>query len=104
MPPVIDIYRRHEDLLTETSVIRLHGPDRAGIEEQTGKKWNRIVDPRDTELDALADVVKSLRKRNCNVWVFANNHFEGSAPLTIKRLSQRIHAASSVLDSLPSEG
>jgi uncharacterized protein YecE (DUF72 family) len=90
MPPVIDIFRRHEDLLTETSVIRLHGPNRAGIEEQTNKEWNRIADPRDADLDALADVVKSLKKRKRNVWVFANNHFEGSAPLTIERLRQRI--------------
>jgi uncharacterized protein YecE (DUF72 family) len=90
MPPVIDIYRRHKDLLTDTSVIRLHGPNRAGIEEQTGKEWNRIADPRDADLDALADVVKGLQNRKRNVWVFANNHFEGSAPLTVERLRQRI--------------
>lgn len=90
MPPVIDIYRRHEDLLTGTSVIRLHGPNRAGIEEQTGKQWNRIADPRDADLDALAAVIKSLKKRKSNVWVFVNNHFEGCAPLTIERLRQRI--------------
>jgi len=90
MPPVIDIYRRNEDLLTETSVIRLHGPDRAGIEERTGEEWNRIAEPRDADLDALAEVVKGLRKRKRNVWVFANNHFEGCAPLTIERLKKRL--------------
>jgi uncharacterized protein YecE (DUF72 family) len=90
MPPVIDVFNRHADLLTETSVIRLHGPNREKIEESTGKEWNRIAEPRDADLDSLADVVKGLLKRKRNVWLFANNHFEGSAPLTIERLKQRI--------------
>jgi uncharacterized protein YecE (DUF72 family) len=90
MPPVINIFNLHADLLTETSVIRLHGPNREKIEESTGKEWNRIAEPRDADLDSLADVVKGLRKRKHNVWVFVNNHFEGSAPLTIERLRQRI--------------
>ena len=47
--------------------------------------FNRHADP-----DSLAAVVKGLRQRKRNVWVFANNHFEGSAPLTIERLRQRI--------------
>ena len=38
----------------------------------------------------LAEVVKGLQKRKRNVWVFANNHFEGCAPLTIDWLKQRI--------------
>lgn len=90
MPPVMDLFRRHEALLTDTSVIRLHGPDRAGIEARTGEDWSRIVDSRDADLDALASVVKGLRKRRCQVWVFANNHFEGCAPLTLERLRQRL--------------
>jgi len=90
MPPVIEIFNRHADLLTETAVIRLHGPNREKIEESTGKEWSRIVEPRDADLDALAEVVKGLRKRKRDVWVFANNHFEGSAPMTIERLKQRI--------------
>ena len=90
MPPVIEIFNRHADLLTETAVIRLHGPNREKIEESTGKEWSRIAEPRDADLDALAEVVKGLRKRKRNVWIFANNHFEGSAPMTIERLKQRI--------------
>ncbi len=90
LPPVADLFQRYAAMLTETSVIRLHGPDRGKIEEQTGKEWNAIAVPRDADLEDLAAVVKSLRKRKCNVWVFANNHFEGSAPLTLERLKQRI--------------
>lgn len=90
MPPVSDIYQQHADLLAETAVIRLHGPDREKIEETTRKDWNRIAEPREADLDALAGVVKGLKKRGRKVWVFANNHFEGSAPLTIERLKQKI--------------
>lgn len=90
MPPVQEIYRRHADQLSETTVIRLHGPDRGAIEERTGKDWNRIAEPRDADLNALAEVVKGLQKRKRDVWVFANNHFEGCAPLTVERLRQRI--------------
>jgi uncharacterized protein YecE (DUF72 family) len=90
MPPVLEIYQRHADQLSETTVIRLHGPDRGAIEERTGKAWNHIAEPRDTDLNALAEVVKGLQKSKRNVWVFANNHFEGCAPLTIDRLKQRI--------------
>ncbi len=90
MPPVMDIFQRHADALTGTSVIRLHGPDRGKIEEQTGREWNRIAEPRDADIEDLAAVVRGLRKRKRAVWVFANNHFEGSAPLTIERLKQKL--------------
>jgi len=90
MPPVIEVFSRHADLLGETAVIRLHGPDRAGMEERTGREWNQIAEPRDADLDALATVVRALKERKRNVWVFANNHFEGCAPRTIDRLRQRI--------------
>ena len=90
MPPVLEIYRRHADLLSETAVIRLHGPDRGAIEGRTGKEWNRIAEPREADLDALAEVVKGLQKRKRDIWVFANNHFEGCAPLTLDRLKQRL--------------
>ena len=32
--------------------------NREKIEESTGKEWNRIAEPRNADLDSLADVVK----------------------------------------------
>lgn len=90
MPSVAEVYQRHSERLGETVVIRLHGPDREGIEERTGKVWNRIATPRDADLAALADVVKGLRQQQRKVWLFVNNHFEGCAPLTLQRLQQRL--------------
>jgi len=71
-------------------VIRLHGPDREGMEERTGKDWSKIIEPRDADLDALAEMLQDLRVRRCNVWLFVNNHFEGCAPLTIGRIQERL--------------
>ncbi len=92
MPPVLDLYRQHAALLSDTSVIRLHGPDRSKIESETGRKWNQLVEPREADLDSLAVVIKGLRKAVRNVWVFANNHFEGCAPMTIDWLQRIILA------------
>lgn len=90
MPPVFDIYGKHADQLTDTVVVRLHGPDREGIEERTGKDWSKIVEPRDKDLDRLADMLRDLGAKKRRTWVFANNHFEGSAPLTIQRIRERM--------------
>ena len=49
-----------------------------------------IVEPRDADLDALAGVLKDLKTRRRQAWAFVNNHFEGCAPQTIRRLKARI--------------
>lgn len=90
LPPVRSVYEKIADHIGPSVVIRLHGPDRQAIERRAGATWNRIVDPRDTELDDLAAVIRDLAKRKREVWLFANNHFEGCAPLTLDRLRQRL--------------
>jgi uncharacterized protein YecE (DUF72 family) len=90
MPPVAGVYEKYADLLGETVLIRLHGADRQEIEKKTGKDWSRISEPHDTDLDALADVLKDLQKRQKKTWAFVNNHFEGCAPKTIKRIEERM--------------
>ena len=90
MPPIFEIYSKFADQLTDNVVIRLHGPDREGIEERTGGDWSKIIEPRDADLDALAGMLKDLKSRRKMVWLFGNNHFEGCAPLTIARIKQRL--------------
>lgn len=46
MPSIFDLYRKHSGQIKDCAVIKLHGPDRKGIEEQTGKDWSPIVDPK----------------------------------------------------------
>ena len=88
MPPVVSLYKRWRELVLqyEQVVIRLHGPDREGIEARTGKQWNRIVEPRDEELAAVSEMVVDLLEQGVGVYLNVNNHYEGSAPLTIDRV------------------
>ncbi len=90
MPPVFGLYEKYADQLTGDLVVRLHGPDREGIEKKTGKDWSQIIEPRDADLDAVAGILKDARVRQRTQWVFVNNHFEGCAPLTIERIRERL--------------
>ncbi len=90
MPPIVELYRTWRERLMDfgTLVIRLHGPDRKDIEKQTGKQWDQIVAPKDEELGSIARMTGELLAGGVNVFVNVNNHYEGSAPRTIERLSQ----------------
>jgi uncharacterized protein YecE (DUF72 family) len=86
MPPIAGIIREHEDEIRELAVMRLHGPDREGMEEKTGGSWDRIAVPRDEELEKIAEIAGNLVRRGVSVYFNVNNHYEGSAPLTIEKL------------------
>ncbi len=86
MPPVFDTIEKFKNLIPGKVIIRLHGPDRSGIEEKTGGIWNRVVEPKDEELHKLANVLKTLAEMDTEVYVNVNNHYEGSAPLTIQKI------------------
>lgn len=83
MPSADSVYRDFAHLLDDRCVLRLLGPDRKGIEQQTGKKWNARMAPKDEELPAIADMITDLAQRGIDTTVNVNNHYEGSAPLTI---------------------
>jgi uncharacterized protein YecE (DUF72 family) len=89
MPPIFETWRRFGSLVRDPVVVRLHGPDRDGIEKQTGECWDRIVAPKDEDLARLLDLMRDMRDRGMTVYLNINNHFEGSAPLTIGRLRER---------------
>lgn len=88
MPQLARVYEEWRALIIEHEVIviRLLGPDRKGIEEQTGKRWDRTVAPKDEELRGIVDVAQDLLSHGVSVYLNVNNHYEGSAPLTIERI------------------
>ncbi len=88
MPPITEIYEKFRESIRGTAVIRLHGSDRDGMEKITGDRWNTMVAPRDAELPGVVEMIRDLLKRNVNVYLNVNNHYEGSAPLTIEKLLQ----------------
>ena len=92
LPPAPEVYRRAVAALGPDlpgpAVLRLLGPDRSGIEEQTGKRWNRIVAAKDEEFPRLVETIEDMLERGLDVYVNVNNHYEGCAPLTIEKLER----------------
>ena len=54
-------------------------------EKKTKGQWSEIVEPKD-DLERIADMIREI-SRDLPVTVNVNNHYEGSAPKTINRLS-----------------
>jgi uncharacterized protein YecE (DUF72 family) len=84
MPSIVELYRTH-GYRGRRTVLRLHGPDRKGMEEQSGGVWNARIEARDEALRNIAWMVVDLIGKNVDVFANVNNHYEGSAPLTIER-------------------
>jgi uncharacterized protein YecE (DUF72 family) len=85
MPPIGEVFGKHDTQTAKFSVVRLHGPNREDMEKVTKKIWNRVVERRDEGLRSAIDIVKANAARLITTYVNVNNHYEGSAPLTIER-------------------
>ncbi len=92
MPPITDVYKKYGSSINDKVMIRLLGPDRKGIEEKSGGDWNRILEPKDDEVRAIVDMMIDLLSREVDVYMNVNNHFEGSAPLTIDKIRELLAA------------
>ncbi|MCK9425973.1 MAG: DUF72 domain-containing protein [Ignavibacteriaceae bacterium] len=90
MPPIWEVYNECKSYINTTAVIRLHGPDRSSIEEETSNVWDKIVKPKDGEINKIAEIIYSLTQKDVDLYLNVNNHYEGSAPLTIAKLKQQL--------------
>ena len=90
MPPVWQTFNEFKDQIKSPVVIRLHGPDRSGIEEKTGSIWNKIVESKDDEIDKISEIIYYFQKKKIDAYINVNNHYEGSAPLTIKKIKEKV--------------
>jgi len=90
MPPVTEIYNKYKKLVKNLAVIRLHGPDRKGIEKIANDNWNQIYINRDKELSLIVEMIKEFQSKEVDLFVNVNNHFEGSAPITIEKIRNLI--------------
>ncbi len=90
LPSIVELWGKLEQRIRRfrTVILRLHGTEREEIEKETGSTWNRIVTPREKELSAIAGIVKELTGSRNEIYVNINNHYEGSAPLTIERFQR----------------
>lgn len=76
----------HGASIGRTACVRLHGEDREGMEEKTGEDWSRVVRPKDDELRRISYSIKRAFGPGGKLFVNVNNHYEGSAPITIRKL------------------
>jgi uncharacterized protein YecE (DUF72 family) len=90
MPPIAEVATRFDVRTAPYSIVRLHGPDRQKIEEQTRGRWDRIVAPKEASLDATARIIQDAVQVDITMIANVNNHYEGCAPLTIQRLIERL--------------
>lgn len=85
LPHIYDVYAEFKNATASPVVIRLLGGDRAEIERKTNEQWNVLVDEKN-DIDKVATMLKTLRQTDAEVYINVNNHYEGSAPLTINKL------------------
>jgi uncharacterized protein YecE (DUF72 family) len=85
MPPIGEVFAGHDTFTADFTVIRLHGGDRPGIEARTGKNWHQVVEPKPAGVEAAVRITLENLRRRIRMVVNVNNHYEGSAPLTIER-------------------
>jgi uncharacterized protein YecE (DUF72 family) len=90
MPSVIETCKMLPNHFNKSVVFRLHGPDRSGIEILSNENWNQIYIDRTIELEKLGELFKDLLNRKLDLFINVNNHFEGSAPLTIQKLKKSL--------------
>ena len=92
MPSSNETCNKFKAHFTGSVVFRLHGPDRTGIEKLSNENWNQIYIDRTKELEELAETFKDLLSRKIDLFINVNNHFEGSAPITIQKLKKLLKA------------
>jgi uncharacterized protein YecE (DUF72 family) len=85
MPRIGSIFEKYKPVTADFSVVRLHGGDRLEMEMKTGEVWNRLVSPQPQGLEAAAGIVRMNLEKEVITFLNVNNHFEGSAPITIER-------------------
>ncbi|MBK8976158.1 MAG: DUF72 domain-containing protein [Planctomycetes bacterium] len=109
--PLLDVLRRHRcalvlvDLLymphpaelatrldlttTDFVYARLIG-DRKAVEEKADGRFDRIVVDQTKRLARWAELLRDLLERVPETWIYANNHYAGHGPATIRELVARL--------------
>jgi len=85
MPPIGQVFEKFKPETASFQVMRLHGGDRLEIEGETGEVWNNVVAPKPGGLKSAAKIVRANAKKRVLTYLNLNNHYEGSAPLSIGR-------------------
>jgi uncharacterized protein YecE (DUF72 family) len=83
MPPPHELAQRFDPITTDWTYIRWLG-DRKGIEQQT-LTWDKTIVDRTGELSSWVDFCYQIKKRGILIYAYANNHYAGHGPATIRQ-------------------
>lgn len=90
MPHISEVFDKYKPETANFAIIRLHGGERLEIEVKTSMIWNQVVAPKPDGLKAAVRIVRENLRRKIRTFVNVNNHYEGSAPITIERFLQAL--------------
>lgn len=101
MDDVAATIERFDERIGDKLCLRIHGEDREGMEKRTGEDWSRIVRPKDEEIARIAGSIDHRIRNGKSVFIDVNNHYEGSAPLTIEKIRGRLGLGLGLAPTLP---
>jgi uncharacterized protein YecE (DUF72 family) len=88
MPHPADLARQHDLVTTDFVYARLIG-DRKAVEART-KTFGRVVLDQSARLERWAELLGELIPRVRVTYAYANNHYAGHGPATIRDLARRV--------------
>ena len=86
MPPVDELFKRFDPVTADFSYIRWLG-DRYGIEKLT-KTWSKTIVDRREPLSEWAKACRLILKRGVSIFAYANNHYAGHGPATVRQFEE----------------
>jgi uncharacterized protein YecE (DUF72 family) len=86
MPRPNEAFQLGDPITADFTYVRWLG-DRKGIEQRT-LVWDRTIVDRTAELREWARILKQLQKRSIRIFAFANNHYAGFAPETVRLFNE----------------
>ena len=90
MPHPAQLMSRHDLLTSDFVYARLIG-DRKAIDAKTDR-FDRVVVDQGPSLDRWAELLRETMPRVSETFVYANNHYAGHGPATVRDLVERIGA------------
>jgi len=89
MPRPTELFEKFDPITSDFTYIRWLG-DRKGIEEQT-KIWDKTIVDREVEISEWVQILKRVVARGIKAFAFANNHFAGHGPATVRSFWQLLN-------------
>jgi uncharacterized protein YecE (DUF72 family) len=90
MPHPADLAREHDLVTADFAYARLIG-DRKAVEART-KTFDKIVLDQSARLERWAELLSTLLPQVRETFAYANNHFAGHGPETIRDLARRVRS------------